>query len=171
MQTVNPTGMTDSVMAFGFDRDENAIVYPDIKTNGLAHVWSIPGNAELRNFPIAGGSYSFLSSEDGLTVASSADYKTYSFYDTKTGQKTGNDVNTAGANSTRYGNLILTKNNAYIADQVDSANVIRVFKIADGTSTIKIFSGSNYVASVTASRNEKNLAAVSNGILRIWTLQ
>jgi len=168
--TTHPGNMADSSSIYGFDRDENAVVYPDGATNGLAHVWGITGNTELRNFPVIGTKYYFIASEDGLTIASSADYTNYTFYTTKTGQSIGS-INAAGTNSTsRYGGLIVTKNNAYESDQVDSATVIRILNIANGTSTIKLFSGASYINSIAASRSEVNVAAVSNGKIRIWTL-
>ena len=169
--TLHPTmsGGSDSLSSFGFIRDEDAIIFPDDKS-GSDHIWSVATDAEIRNFPVTGASYTFAASEDGLTVASSADYVTYSCYDTKTGLKAG-DVKIGGNNGTRYGNTVLTKNSAYVADQVSGANVIRIFKISDGTSTIKLLSGTNYVASVAASRNEQYLAAVTSGKIRIWKLQ
>jgi WD40 repeat protein len=163
------SGGSDSLSSFGFIRDEDAIIFPDDKS-GSDHIWSVTTDAEIRNFPVTGASYTFAASEDCLTVASSADYVTYSCYDTKTGLKTG-DVKIGGVNGTRNGNTVLTKNSAYVADQVSGANVIRIFKISDGTSTIKLLSGTNYVASVAASRNEQYLAAVTSGKIRIWKLQ
>ncbi len=170
LQTLNPTNLLDSNPTFGFDRNENAVVYSDSKTNGSVHVWGMAGNSELRNFPVVGNANAFLASEDGLTIASSADYMNYSCYNSKTGQLIG-AFNIAGANgTTRNGPFILTKNNAYEATQVDSANVVRIFNLAAGTSTIKLLSGTNTVAAVTASRSEVNVAAVCNGKIRIWTL-
>jgi len=167
VQTLHPTNISN---AFGFDRTENAAVYPDGKTNGLAHVLSMTVNAELRNFPVVGNANGFISSEDGLTIASSSDYTNYSFYNTQTGALVGTIVVTAMNSTSKSNTFALTKNNAYQATQVDSANVIKVFNIANGASTLKLLSGTSYVASVAASRSEVNVAAVSNGKIRIWPL-
>ncbi|MDP4219994.1 MAG: hypothetical protein Q8916_11205 [Bacteroidota bacterium] len=171
IKTLHPmiTGNSDSISTFGLIRDEDAIVFPD-DAKGLNRVWSVSTDAEIRNFSVAGNSYTFVSSDEGSSVASSADYLTYSCYDTKTGQKTG-DIKIGGINGKRYGNPTLTKNNFYVADQVTGADVVRIFKISDGTSTVKLLSGTNYVSSVAASRNEQFLAAVTSGKIRIWQLK
>ena len=171
IKTLHPavSGTNDSMTVFGFIRNEDAIIFPDDKA-GNDRIWSVATDAESRNFAVSGLSYTFIVSDDGLTVASSADYVTYSCYDTKTGSKSG-DVKIGGVNGTRYGNPVMTKNNVYAADQVNGANVIRIFKISDGTSTIKLLSATNYVASLAASRNEQVLAAASAGRIRIWKLQ
>lgn len=170
MQTLHPSNINDSVYSFGYDRDENAIIYADTKNAGIDRVWSIASNSEIRNFTVAGSPYSFFSSEDGLTVVATNDYKLYSCYATKTGVISGK-ATIGGTNGTRYGNPILTKNNIYVVDQVSGANVVRVIKIADGSSMVKLLSGTNYVAGIAASRNEHVLAASSNSTIRIWQLQ
>jgi hypothetical protein len=171
LTTLHPfiANVSDSIGSFGLINDENAIVFPDRKTTGTDRVWSVATDGELRNFSVIGTSFTFAASEDALTVASSTDYSSYTCYDVKTGQSRG-IVNIAGSKG-RYGGLTLTKNNGYAIDQVNGAYVIRVIKISDGTSTIKLLPASSTALSVAASRNEQYLAAATTTKIRVWKLQ
>jgi hypothetical protein len=168
----NISNLSDSIGSFGLIHDENSIVYPDDKSSLSAHVWSALSDAELRSFPITGSLYTFTASEDGLTVALSSDYKNYSCYDTKAATKLG-DISVFGANGARYGNVSFTKGHAYTADEVSGAMVIRMIKISDGTSRVKLLAGSanKSINGIAASRNEQYLAAASSDKIRIWKLQ
>jgi hypothetical protein len=172
VQTLHPTNLGtngDSTGTLGFIQDENTIVYPDMSSTGTAHVWGVAGDAEVRNFPFSGNSYLFISSDDGLAVASSNDYITFYVYDTKTGTKT--DLNLQPSGSQRYSVPILTKGFAYTPDQVSGTDIVRITKISDGTSTTKLFLGASHISRVAASRNEQYLAAVNNTTIRIWKLK
>ncbi|MFI5263413.1 MAG: hypothetical protein ACHQM6_02750 [Candidatus Kapaibacterium sp.] len=168
IHAANLGSSSDSIGTFGFIHSEESIVYPDGKTQGTTRVWGIQTDAELRNFPMAGNNYTFFTSEDGLTASGTSDYTTYFSYDTKTGQKY-SDV--ALSKSGRESSPVLTQNNFYTSDQVSGAEVIRIIKLSDGTSTVKLFLGATYISTVAASRNEQYLAAETLGKIRIWKLQ
>jgi hypothetical protein len=149
-------------------RDENAVVFPEFNSTTV-HVWNISSDAETRNFTSTGSPYVFYPSEDGLTVATTSDYMNYTCYDTKTGTVSG--MVALNANG-REGPFVVTKNYSYTADKVSSVNVIRVTKLADGTSTIKLLASTGgYLASIAASRDESTLAAYAGTTIRIWKLK
>ncbi len=173
LKTLHPTNFGssgDSTGSFGFIHSEEAIVYPDGNAGGTARVWSLQSDAELRNFAFTGQPYLFLSSDDGSTVTSSSDNLTYFCYDTKTGLKSGTIILPTSQNG-RYGYPAVTMNFLYTGEQANGANVIRIWKIADGSSTLKLLSGTSYVNSIAASRNEQYLTASTSGLIRIWKLQ
>jgi hypothetical protein len=166
ISTINPTGITDSSSAYGLIADEEAMVYADQKTQGIARVWSIATNAELRNFAIIGQPYSFSTSDDGLEAGTTADYHTFSFYNTKTGQKT-NTI--AVSNTSTVYQITMTKNFAYASSLVNGAGVVTGYKISDGTPSIHLLPSA--AGALAASRNDQYLAATYAGKIRIWKLQ
>jgi hypothetical protein len=163
--TVTPTNFSDSAAVMGLINDEEALVYPDMKSSN-ADVWSIANNSQSRSFSVLGSSYSFSASDDGLEIATSSDYKTFNFFDTKTGTKT-NSINMGGSSTTYH--IVLTKNYAYSSMPVTGAGVINSFKISDGTSVVHLMPSSPI--SFAVSRNDKYLAASYSGKVRLWKLQ
>jgi hypothetical protein len=157
--------------SFALIRDENSIVYPDMAGGTTTdYVWSVNSDAQLRSFAVSGTPYLFKASEDGATVISTSNNTKYDFYDTKTGQLSGSI--TPGSYA-REGSYAVTKNLFCVADLVDSAAIIRVYKIASGVSSIKLLppSSSPYVSSLTASRDETTIAVASSSLIRIWKTQ
>ena len=155
---------------FAFIRDENAIAY----RNGTdLHIWDVMTNAEIRSFPMAGSTVNILYSEEGHTVSANTTINDYSFYDTKSGQKIGTATVSTTRDSINFGGstMLLTQHYLYDGSSVNGGSAIRITKIADGTSIVKLFLGGTNVTSVAASRNEQYVAAAANGTIRIWKLQ
>jgi len=160
----------DSTGSFGFNQSEESIVYPDGNTAQTARVWSLKTDAELRNFSYSGQPYTFTTSDDGLTMTATVDYMTYSCYNTLTGIKTG-DVKIPVSKSGRLGFPFITQNYLYTTDQSNGVDIMMIFKISDGSSTLKLLSSNAYISSIAASRNEQYLAASPSGLIRIWKLR
>ncbi|MEP7234402.1 MAG: carboxypeptidase-like regulatory domain-containing protein [Ignavibacteriota bacterium] len=170
LKTLHPVvaNVNDSAGGFGFIRDEDAVIFPDDKSTMSAHVWSVATDAESRNFAMTGYSYTFSSSAEGLTVAASSNYTDFDCYDSKTGLKSG--AISLGTTS-RYGPITLTKNYGYSSVQSGGAMVIKISKISDGTSVLKLLPTGSSVSNIAASRNEQYVAAATSDKIRIWKLQ
>jgi len=163
-----PTG---AYGVFGFDRDEDAIVSEN--QTASAQVWGITTDAIIRNFPVTGAYYYFTSSEDGRTIATTTYNLPTSCFDTKTGTKLGDLAGISGStrDSVAGGGLLVTQNFGYAATSLNGAVAIKIIKISDGTSSVRLLSAGGSVQSMAASRNEKYLAAAQNGKIRIWKIQ
>jgi hypothetical protein len=164
---IHPMNLGDSSGTFGYDRAENAIVYYDQKVGGLFRVWSIDNDNEVRNFSAIGNGYGYGISEEGVTLASTVNYKDFTAYDTKTGSSI-QSFSTGGSNGTRSGVILVSKSKAYAVEAVSGASVIRVIDLASGTSKIRIPPSANYVSDVAVSRDESTLAASADNAIRIW---
>ena len=163
-------GMYSTVSGgFGYSSAEDAIAYID--SNLVARIWSVASDAQLRNFPVTGSHYFFSSSEDGKTIASApTSVAAWSCYDTKTGTKIG-DVQPPTGTNKEHGTLLLTQNYGYFTTSLNGATAIQIANIATGSSSMRLFSGSVYISAIAASRNEKYLAAMQNGKVRVWKIQ
>ncbi|MDP4219995.1 MAG: hypothetical protein Q8896_06120 [Bacteroidota bacterium] len=159
--------VSTGIESIGYIPGEDAVVYQDGQN---ARVWGVATDAELRNFPMTGVNYYFASSEDGHTIASSSNNSVYSCYDTKTGTKLG-DLSGVVSGRDSAGSILVTQNYGYIEANVGGAVTIRVVKIVDGTSSIKVLPGAMVLTAMAASRNEAYLAASQSGKVRIWKLQ
>lgn len=170
LSELHPTNMGDSSGSFGYDRDEDAIVYWDMSGLNVFRVWSIANDNEVRNFSAAGNGYGFGISEEGVTIASTTNYKDFKVYDTKTGSQT-QTFSTPGTNGTRSGSILVSKSKAYSSESMNGANVIRVVDLTNATSTFKILPSASYVSDMAASRDEAILAASAGKVIRIWKLK
>lgn len=158
IKTLNPVNISATDLDFGFIRSEDAAIYQDGNT---ARVWDVATDVQLRFFSVVGGFSYFGSSDDGLTVSSSANGGTYSFYNTQSGVKRG-DVTTNAP-------PLLTQNYVYTVTSVSGIPAVKIIHIANGTSSLRLMgSGVGSINSIAASRDEKYLAvALSNGKVRI----
>ncbi|HET9136535.1 MAG TPA: carboxypeptidase regulatory-like domain-containing protein [Candidatus Kapabacteria bacterium] len=152
----------------GFIQSEKSFIY----MNGLTcTVWDIATDAQLRTIPITGSIYAV--SDDGERLASSSDGKTYSIYNTLTGQKV-TDVVTSQLPGTNYYPVIaLTKGGLYVAGSVGGAAVINCYSTADGSlvSTKLNSATAGERGALTASRGDEYLASKGKGTVRLWKLK
>ncbi|HET9136534.1 MAG TPA: carboxypeptidase regulatory-like domain-containing protein [Candidatus Kapabacteria bacterium] len=167
IKEINPLNLGDSSGSFGYDRAENAIVYYDQKVGGLFRVWSIDNDNEVRNFAGIGNGYGYGISEDGVTLASTVNYKDFTAYDVKAGSSI-QTFATAGSNGTRSGSILVTKSKAYSIESANGASVIRIIDLASATSKIRIPPNASYISDIAASRDESTLAASAGNAIRIW---
>ncbi len=170
LSELHPTNMGDSSGTFGFIRDEDAIVYWDVSGANMFRVWSIANDKEVRTFSATGNGYGFGISEEGITIASTTNYKDFTVYDSKTGSQK-QTFSTPGTQGTRNGSILVTKSKAYSSESLNGANVVRVVDLTNATSTFKILPNASYVADMAASRDEATLAASAGKVIRIWKLK
>lgn len=169
----NPDSLI-SVQEFGFDRSEDAVIYPDLKTDKDFTVWSIANDVLVRTITATTSNfYSPSYSEEGATIGfSNSGATTHSFFNTIAGTKI-SDVTNIFQSSNRYGGLVLTKDNIYTDTLADSITVIKILKIVDGsTAFTKLLPPNTYVSSIAANRQQTHVAAVTNkGFIRVWKFQ
>jgi WD40 repeat protein len=166
-KSLNPTG-ANGKGPIGYTQSERSFIYMN---DTACTVWDIATDAQLRTIPITGSIYAI--SDDGERLASSSDGKTYSIYNTLTGQKV-TDVVTSQLPGTNYNPVIaLTKNNLYVAGSVGGAAVINCYSTADGslvsTKLNSATAGERGVLSV--SRGDEYLASKGKGTVRLWKLK
>ncbi len=160
IKTLNPVNISVTDLDFGFIRSEDAAIYQDGNT---ARVWDVAADIQLRFFSVAGGLQYFGCSDDGLTLSSSTNGGTYSFYNTQSGVKRGDIITNATP--------VLTQNYVYTTTSVGGIQGVKIIHIANGTSSIRFIGSGLFINSIAVSRDEKYLAvSQSNGKVRIWKI-
>jgi len=167
---------------FGLIKDEDAIIFPKQSAKwsdgDYNYVWSVSIDTFVRKFSTVDTSlfptYRFSVSADGLVAASGSPYYglygLWAFYDTKTGQQIGSRINIVSKTWGFHPPFILTKNFVYVADLINDSSAIKIIKLLDGTSTVLTMPSSNYLPSITASRDGRYVAGAVDNIVRIWKL-
>ncbi len=172
IKTLHPTNYVDSSANFGFDRSEDAVVFLDTKTYNTFVVWSIANDALIRTIT-ASTTYSTAYSEEAATFGlQNSGTSSYAFYNSNPGAKI-SDVSGIFQSSNRYGGLVITKDNIYTDAITDSISVVKILKVADGSTVFtKLLPSTHYVSALAANRQQTHVAATTNqGYIRVWKFQ
>jgi WD40 repeat protein len=169
IKALSPTEIGDSSSSFGFIPEEEAIIYYTTQTPSNYRVWSIANDQEIRSFTVPGDYWSAQYSDDGKVIATSTDYKTFTFYDVKTQAKLG-EVSIGNSSGMKYANLVFTKEFGYLPFADQTFSLVKIARFSDGTIKEKLMPSGTYAYYLAVSRGDEHLAAIYGKMIRRWKL-